>query len=101
MQILSVHDTSIQTANHQYWSVLIFQCLGNHDFDLGLEVLVPYLNNITAEIVTANMDISREPSLQGLVKRSTVLVRGGEKIGIVGVTTKDTSFLSSAGKRIH
>ena len=91
----------MRTADRQYWSFFIFQCLGNHDFDLGLEVLVPYLNNITAEIVTANMDISREPSLRGLVKRSTVMVRGGEKIGIVGVTTKDTSFLSSAGKRIQ
>lgn len=36
-------------------------------------------------ILVANMDASKEPMMQGLYKKSTVVERSGRKIGIIGV----------------
>ena len=80
---------------------LCHQCLGNHEFDLGVEGLVPYLDNLTVPVLDANIDVSDEPRLQGKFNSTLILERGGEKIGIVGFITKDTAFISSAGRDAH
>ena len=80
---------------------LCLQCLGNHEFDLGVEGLLPYLDNLTVPVLDANIDVSNEPRLQGKFNKSLILERGGEKIGIVGFITKDTAFISSAGGDAH
>ena len=51
-------------------------------------------------VVDANIDISEEPRLKDKIKRSLVIERGGEKIGIVGYITTETVFSASPGK-IH
>ena len=52
-------------------------------------------------MVSANIDISEEPRLQGLFTKSTVKVVGGENIGIVGYTTKNTAVISKPGMKRH
>jgi 5'-nucleotidase len=61
-------------------------CLGNHEFDNGIDSLVKRLREANFEIITANYDVSKT-ALHGMVKPYKVLERGGIKIGIVGVGT--------------
>ncbi|CAH2052260.1 unnamed protein product, partial [Iphiclides podalirius] len=71
--------------------------VGNHEFDDGPEGLAPYFAALKAPVVAANMDVSKEPSLQGLFKRHVIVKRKGRKIGIIGLITTDTKTLSSPG----
>ena len=79
-------------------SLYHLQCLGNHEFDLGVDDLVSFLNNLTVPVVSANTDVTNEPRLQGLFSKSITKSVGGETIGIVGYTTADTPFISKPGK---
>lgn len=69
---------------------MFLQAIGNHDFDDGPQGLAPYLSALKAPVVAANMDTSKEPSLQNLYKPHVVIERGGRKIGVIGLITPDT-----------
>ena len=52
--------------------------------------------------VTANTDFSAEPALQALrnqgrIADSVVVTKGGQQIGIIGVTTPEVPNISSPG----
>ncbi|XP_012550294.1 apyrase isoform X1 [Bombyx mori] len=72
--------------------------LGNHEFDNGIEGVVPYLEHLDSPVVTANIIDDDEPSIQGLYKPSIIVERGGRKIGIIGVIIAITDQLASTGK---
>ncbi len=74
--------------------------LGNHEFDDGPENLGRFLNGLNAPMVSANVDVSREPALAGMLKPYTVLQAGGEKIGVTGCTTPETKTMSSPGPNV-
>lgn len=77
--------------------------LGNHEFDNGVNgLLEPFLRNVTFPVLSANLkeDADQVPSLKDYYAASTVLTRGGEKIGVVGYTTKETPTLSSPGPHL-
>lgn len=74
------------------------QTLGNHEFDNGVEGVVPYLERLNTEMLVANMDASGEPSLQRKYKNSTVIVRDGRKIGVIGVILETTYNLADTGR---
>ncbi len=61
-------------------------CLGNHEFDNGIEELARRLGNLKAEVVCSNYDFTGTP-LEGLVKPYTILRKAGKKIGIIGILT--------------
>lgn len=70
------------------------QTLGNHEFDNGIENLAQFVDAIESPMVLANVDFSEEPSfphLQSKFSNSTVIIRNGRKIGIIGVITTDTN----------
>ena len=67
------------------------QSPGNHEFDDGVEGYVPFLENISFPVICANMDVSEEPDMAGLYKKSVVVERGGKKIGIIGYLTPETT----------
>jgi 5'-nucleotidase len=62
----------------------MLQTLGNHEFDDKIAGVVPFLENMNAPFVVANIDDSEEPSIQGKYNKSIVIERGGRKIGILG-----------------
>lgn len=64
--------------------------LGNHEFDHGVDGVVPFIDAIEAPLTLANVDVSLEPSLQGKFRRSVILTRGGRLIGIIGVLNRLT-----------
>ncbi|XP_075984343.1 apyrase-like isoform X2 [Anticarsia gemmatalis] len=72
--------------------------LGNHEFDNGIEGVVPYLKGLDAPVVTANIIDDDEPSIQGLYHKSIVVERRGRKIGIIGVLISSTDTLASTGQ---
>ncbi|MEM7338289.1 MAG: esterase-like activity of phytase family protein [Actinomycetota bacterium] len=75
--------------------------LGNHDFDFGPDVLADYVEAFDTEVfISANLDVSGEPSLDALAKAgriaaSVVVEEDGMKVGIIGATTTDLPFVSS------
>ncbi|MEO1589948.1 MAG: 5'-nucleotidase C-terminal domain-containing protein [Cyanobacteria bacterium J06632_22] len=78
--------------------------LGNHDFDFGPDILAEFIPAVDPSIpyLSANLDFSGEPALQALVDagriaKSTVVTKGGERIGIVGATTPNLPTISSPG----
>ncbi|MEH6719182.1 MAG: bifunctional metallophosphatase/5'-nucleotidase [Aurantimonas endophytica] len=74
--------------------------VGNHEFDDGPEVLRAFIEAVDFPILLANADVSKEPELAETLKPWAVIERGGEKIGLVGVTPVNTAELSSPGPRI-
>lgn len=74
--------------------------VGNHEFDDGPEVLAGFMDAVSFPVLMSNADVSQEPALAGKLMKSTVIERGGEKIGMIGLTPQDTPDLASPGKNI-
>lgn len=90
-------SSSLETVSDQLIEIfrmliiyLVLQALGNHEFDDSIEGLVPYLQALHAPIVAANLDSSKEPSLNGLYQPHVVVTRNGRRIGIIGLITTET-----------
>jgi 2',3'-cyclic-nucleotide 2'-phosphodiesterase (5'-nucleotidase family) len=75
-----------------------FQALGNHEFDNNIAGLLPFLQNANFTILSANANTATEPRITPYVNKSYVTVVGGEKIGVIGYTTKDTPMISQPGE---
>ncbi|MFK7753803.1 MAG: bifunctional UDP-sugar hydrolase/5'-nucleotidase [Sedimentitalea sp.] len=74
--------------------------VGNHEFDDGPEVLAGFMDAIKFPILMSNADVSAEPLLADKLAKSTVIERGGEKLGLIGLTPQDTDELASPGPNI-
>ncbi|XP_077870019.1 5'-nucleotidase-like [Saccoglossus kowalevskii] len=86
------------TSYFMNWLDYDVMAIGNHDFGNGIDGLTPFLDNVTFPVLSANIDDTDEPSIQGKYSKSTVLTRGNEKIAIIGYTTTETPVISSPGK---
>lgn len=77
------------------------KALGNHEFDNGVEGVLPFLQKVNCKVVSANIqaDQTLAANLTGLYKPYTVINLGSEKVAVVGYTTAETPFLSMPGKR--
>jgi 2',3'-cyclic-nucleotide 2'-phosphodiesterase/3'-nucleotidase/5'-nucleotidase len=92
-------------------------CTGNHEFDNGPEGLAAFVKGARFPVLNANFDFSADPSLKGLSSQdigeagqagaagrifpAVLISAGGEKIGVIGVTTETTKESSSPGKSIQ
>ncbi len=74
--------------------------VGNHEFDRGPATLGSFIQQASFPVLSANLDVSAEPALAGLVKPYTVLEVAGEKVGILGLTTEDAALISSPGPNV-
>lgn len=74
--------------------------IGNHEFDSGPPALSRFIDAANFPVLSANIDASAEISLTGKIEPYTVIEIGGEQIGIFGLTTEDTSFISSPGPNV-
>ncbi|WP_458791049.1 bifunctional metallophosphatase/5'-nucleotidase [Yoonia sp. MH D7] len=74
--------------------------VGNHEFDDGPEVLAGFMDTINFPILMSNADVSGEPLLAGKLAKSTIIERGGEKIGLIGLTPTNTDELASPGANV-
>lgn len=76
-------DIEIELLNAMGFDVT---CLGNHEFDNGMEELARRLRNLKVPVVCANYDFAGTP-LDGLVKPYVIIRKAGKKIGIIGLLT--------------
>ncbi|MGC9420734.1 MAG: bifunctional metallophosphatase/5'-nucleotidase [Rhodovulum sp.] len=74
--------------------------VGNHEFDDGPEVLRGFVDAVDFPILMSNADISGEGQLSGAIQKSVVIERGGEKLGLIGLTPQDTDELASPGPNV-
>ena len=77
--------------------------LGNHEFNQGPSGLARWAEIVSFPILCANFDFSGEPLLAGEIRPYVILEVGGEKVGVVGLTTETTAWSSNPGPnvRIH
>ncbi len=68
---------------------------GNHEFDRGSEGLRFLLDLVEFPVICANLDLSGDSLLAGLVQPFVIIEKGGERIGIVGVVTEELASVSS------
>ena len=61
-------------------------CLGNHEFDNGMEELSRRLSNLEVPVVCANYDFTGTP-LEGQVQPYVILEKAGVRIGVIGLLT--------------
>ena len=62
------------------------QSLGNHEFDDGIDGLLPFLDAVNFPVLASNIQTDREPEMVGKTAKSVVIEVGGRKIGIIGYT---------------
>ncbi|PIE09324.1 MAG: multifunctional 2',3'-cyclic-nucleotide 2'-phosphodiesterase/5'-nucleotidase/3'-nucleotidase [Rhodobacterales bacterium] len=74
--------------------------VGNHEFDDGPEVLRGFVDTVDFPVLMSNADTSAEPLIHDAIMKSTIIERGGEKLGLIGLTPQDTDELASPGKNI-
>jgi len=68
-------------------------CLGNHEFDNGLDFLSRMIRQAKYPFITTNLDFTGTP-VEGLTKDYLILKRNGLKIGIIGLTIKLDGLVS-------
>lgn len=69
--------------------------LGNHEFDDGESALEAFATEVNFPVLSANVDYSAFPSLDALIVPTTVIEVGGERIGVIGLTTPDSVVTST------
>ncbi|XP_054729554.1 apyrase isoform X1 [Anastrepha obliqua] len=74
--------------------------LGNHEFDHGIEGLVPFLDTINTTMLVANMDARDEPDIQGKYQSSMIIERSNRKIGVIGIILETTYDLANTSNLI-
>ena len=74
--------------------------VGNHEFDDGPAVLRSFIEAIEFPVLMSNADVSDEPALADKIATRTVLEKGGERYGLIGLTTVDTVELASPGENV-
>jgi 5'-nucleotidase / UDP-sugar diphosphatase len=74
--------------------------VGNHEFDRGPAPLATFARNALFPLLSANIDATQEASLRERITASTIVARGGERIGIVGATTDTLLNISNTGPTI-
>jgi 5'-nucleotidase len=74
--------------------------VGNHEFDDGPAVLRDFIDAVPFPVLMANADVSAEATLADLPLASAVIEKGGERIGLIGLTPVANPELASPGPNI-
>ena len=74
--------------------------LGNHEFNRGPESLAQMIDAADFPIVAGNVKLTDDSPLAGRIEPHLIIERGDARIGLLGVTTPDTVFLSSPGDTV-
>jgi 5'-nucleotidase len=75
--------------------------LGNHEFDLGPEPLAKFVEKAEFPVLFGNVDAATDPRLGPLQKTGPLVLEvGGEKVGIVALTTTETPEIASPGPTV-
>lgn len=81
--------------------LFVFQALGNHEFDNGVEGLMkPFMEEIRCPVLSANIktDEALAPTFGSSYQPYKILTVGSERVGVVGYTSQETQALSRPGE---
>lgn len=70
-------------------------CLGNHEFDRGSEGLRVLLEDAVFPVVCANLNVTSDSLLAGMIVPYTLIEVGGEQLGIIGLIVEELVNVSS------
>ncbi|HET6484819.1 MAG TPA: 5'-nucleotidase C-terminal domain-containing protein [Spirochaetia bacterium] len=92
-------------ADVDFWNSMGLDAatLGNHEFDKGPGLIqTALLDKARFPLTSANVDVSREPSITTKDRLAPYVIRevGGQRIGIIGITTPATPYISSPGPNV-
>ena len=89
-------------ASYQLYSAagVDFSVLGNHDFDMGLDVLKQSIQN-DAQFPILAANLTDCPTLAGLYYPSAIMVIKGIRVGVIGLATSAEYKISKKLSRIH
>jgi len=71
--------------------------LGNHDFDKGTEVTAKLADAADFPLISANVDTSKDPALNGKIRPYVIRTFDGHQVAIIGATTTDTPVIHGSG----
>lgn len=87
--------------------------LGNHEFDKDSKTLADFIKNMDFPMVSSNVTVTGDKDLEPLFKNeigqpgdggnvypAMIKEVDGEKVGIYGLTTPDTEFISNPGENV-
>ncbi|WP_368186718.1 bifunctional UDP-sugar hydrolase/5'-nucleotidase [Aestuariibius sp. HNIBRBA575] len=74
--------------------------VGNHEFDDGPEVLRGFVDSVDFPVLMSNADYSGEALLADAIQKSVIIERGGEELGLIGLTPQNTDELASPGPNV-
>lgn len=71
--------------------------MGNHELDLGVGGLVPFLNDVNFPVLVANINNTMDHPLwqTRALKKSVVFDIKGFKVGVIGYLTPETKFVAT------
>ncbi|MEI6986448.1 MAG: 5'-nucleotidase C-terminal domain-containing protein [Rhodospirillaceae bacterium] len=97
------YNTYKSAALKPFFSLLGYQAmtLGNHEFDEGPEELARFLSDLAVPVISANVDVSAEPLLAKRIGATLILNVGGERVGLIGLTTPTTTTSAKPGPNVH
>ena len=75
--------------------------VGNHEFDDGPEALAKFIDEANFPVISGNIDVNSEATLQGKIQGTLVIEKAGERIGLVSVVAEDTDETSSPGDNVR
>ncbi|KAM4529430.1 5'-nucleotidase [Fundulus diaphanus] len=77
---------------------------GNHEFDNGVEgLMTPFLQNINCSVLSANIqpDSTLASTFGITYSPYKIFEVGGQRVGVVGYTSRETKALSKPGPHLH
>lgn len=71
--------------------------MGNHELDLGVSGLVPFLNDVNFPVLVANINNTHDHPLwqTRALKKSVVFDIKGFKVGVIGYLTPETKLVAT------
>ncbi|HEY0868673.1 MAG TPA: 5'-nucleotidase C-terminal domain-containing protein [Fimbriimonas sp.] len=89
-------------ADAAFMNLVGYQAMavGNHEFDKGPETLASFIKRVRFPLLAANLDVSGDPALKGLIQPHTVFTIENEKVGVIGATPPDLPELSLLGPTV-
>jgi 5'-nucleotidase len=88
-------ETEIAIANLFGYDAV---CLGNHEFDNGVDFLASMIRRAKFPVVATNLDFTGTP-MEGLTKKHHIIEKDGLKIGIIGLTIDFEGLVSKSNSQ--
>jgi 5'-nucleotidase / UDP-sugar diphosphatase len=90
-------------ADLEFYNAMGYEAMaiGNHEFDKGPQLLADFITRASFPVISANISTAPGSPLAGLIQPSTIVEKGGQRIGIFSLTPEDTGVLSQAGDSVQ